>query len=74
MKASTTIIIIIGAIPILFEAVELLWERLTYPYRIDDIGLPWAMMIAGIAAGVLAIGLLKWLLLDRQRDGEEISN
>ena len=60
MKTSTAIILFIGSVPILFDAIVLLFEQFTYPYRIDDIGLPWAAMTNAVAGCVIVIGLIKW--------------
>ncbi len=62
MKASTITIMAIGGLPILWEVAVLLRERLFYPYRIDDIGLPWAELVVAVAAGILAIGCIKSVL------------
>ena len=64
MKISTALILAIGVVLLLFEVAELLRERVTYPYRIDDIGLPWALMIIAAAGIILAVGLVK-LTFDR---------
>ena len=64
MKVSTTLILAIGAAMLLFEVAVFLRERLTYPYRIDDIGIPWALMIVAAAGIILAVGLAK-LAFDR---------
>ncbi len=64
MKVSTALILAIGAVMLLFEVAVFLWERVTYPYRIDDIGLPWALMIVAAAGIILAVGFVK-LAFDR---------
>jgi hypothetical protein len=52
MKVSTALILAIGAVLLLFEVAGLLWERVTYPYRIAAAGI------------ILAVGLVK-LTFDR---------
>ncbi len=74
MKITTIIILALGAVPILFEVGEVLRERLTYPYRIDDIGLPWAALIVEVSTGLVMIGLIKFAVDEWLAKRRETSN
>jgi hypothetical protein len=64
MRESTIAIIVIGLIPIGLEILVLIWG-LFVPDTSRDVGLPWAVLIIGAGLCIVAIGLIKWLLLDR---------
>jgi hypothetical protein len=64
MRISTATILILGAIPIVWVIAVTLWQLVSYPYQIQDVGIPWAVLIVEVAAGIIALGLLKWWLID----------
>ena len=64
MRISIAIILGIGTVPIVYVITVLLWQRLTYPYQIQDVGIPWAVLIVEVAGCIVAAGLLKWWLID----------
>ncbi len=63
MRESTIAIIAIGLIPIVLEIMLLLWGWFasTPSY---DVGFPWAIMVVGAGLCIVAVGILKWVLLD----------
>jgi hypothetical protein len=62
MNASTAIILIVGAVPILLVVAVIVLELLTPPHQIDDVGFPWAVMELSAGAAIVGAGLLKWLI------------
>jgi hypothetical protein len=61
MGISTRIIIVFGCFPIVFELLLLPFALLDPG---SDVGWPWFVMIVGFGLVIVAVGLLKWLLLD----------
>jgi hypothetical protein len=66
MRLSTAALLTVGGGWILFETIVSLNERFTYPYRFDDVGMPWAFLIVQIACVFIAAGLVKWWFVDRR--------
>ncbi len=61
MQKSTRVIIILGVIPV---ALELLLLPPTLLSPSWDIEFPWFVIIVGFGLAIVAVGLIKWLLLD----------
>jgi len=66
MRISTAIILAIGATPILWVGGWRLWAEITAPWLIYDVSIALEVYIIEWALCILAVGVLKWLLIDRR--------